>query len=131
MIACCWHLAPIHPPSPTPLPRLVALHPPVVNAPPAQEWVVIKTNNRGKRQKRVLGVDQSSVYNRKMDGNWGIKSVKRVRAAPPRSDCDRTAASTARRGPSTEAAGSSRPPFARARSRRPYPRAFDFECRSS
>jgi hypothetical protein len=40
-----------------------------------QEWEVVKINDRGKRQKRMLGVDSSSVYNRKLEkaelGMWG------------------------------------------------------------
>jgi hypothetical protein len=42
-----------------------------------QEWVVIKINQRGKRQERLMGIDQLFIHNRRLDGSK-LNVLKRV-----------------------------------------------------
>jgi hypothetical protein len=47
-----------------------------------QEWVVIKTNTRGRRQERIMGIDQLFIHNRRLGeargANRGLNAVKRL-----------------------------------------------------
>ena len=46
-----------------------------------QEWVVIKTNTRGRRQERIMGIDQLYIHNRRLGEthpNRGLSAVKRA-----------------------------------------------------